>query len=87
LTNCNVTSQVQVMTKRCYSPPALGVTIYGFTPNGSGIYPPQTNTRFIYDPTQAGLCNNLQNLYMVKTDNNGVIVQFDSFSIIPNISC
>jgi hypothetical protein len=87
LTNCNVTSQVQGMTKRCYSPPALGVTIYGFTPNGSGIYPPQTNTRFIYDPTQAGLCNNLQNLYMVKTDNNGVIVQFDSFSIIPNISC
>jgi hypothetical protein len=88
LTNCGgVTSQVQGMSKRCYSPPALGVTIYDFTPNGSGIYPPQVNQRFIYNPIQYGLCNNLQNLYMVRTDNNGVIVQFDPFTSIPNITC
>ena len=88
IVNCIPTSQFYAGPYRSYTTPALGVTIYNAAPSG-GIYSPLPNLRFIYPGTSIGaVCPNFINTqYIVRTDNNGVVVQFDSFSIIPNISC
>jgi hypothetical protein len=87
ITNCNVSQQTSGVSIRAYTPLALGVTIYNFIPNPiTGIYPPVVNKRFIYN-TNANNCTNLQNAHILRTNNNGVIVQFDLISSIPTITC
>jgi hypothetical protein len=87
ITNCNVSQQTSGVSIRAYTPLALGVTIYNFIPNPiTGIYSPVVNKRYIYN-TNANNCTNLQNAHILRTDNNGVIVQFDLISSIPTISC
>lgn len=89
ITNCSVSVQLVGLTIRSYSPLALGVTIYNFVPSAiTGLYTTAANKRFIYNPNSSlGSCPNMLNSYMLRSDNNGVIVQFDLISSIPTISC
>ena len=81
---------------RSYSQPNIGVVLYNFNPIG-GIYNPKSNFRCIWTndaysvPCSAigsnGAIDNLAVSYLLKTDVNGVIYQFDQLTSIPVISC
>jgi hypothetical protein len=75
---------------RSYTPPNIGVVIYQYNPVG-GIYLPASNFRGIYKSASGGTSSwtpcDFAISYLVKTDFNGVIYQFDLLSSIPVISC
>ena len=82
---------------RCYTPPNIGVVIYSEPTTIGGPYPPKPNFRAIWVNGSfpvpcgawgtAGSINNLAVSYLLKTDVNGVIYQFDQLTSIPVISC
>ena len=95
---CPITTGANFMGTiiRSYSQPNIGVVLYNFNPIG-GIYNPKSNFRCIWTndafsiPCSAigsnGAIDNLAVSYLIKTDVNGVIYQFDQLTSIPVISC